>query len=45
VLAGYAVQTIARQRLPRVARPPDTTVVDPEVERRLRTLGYVGDAD
>ena len=46
VVVGFARQTVARLRLapaPQEAAP-DTTVVDPETERRLRALGYV-DAD
>ncbi|TMA69173.1 MAG: hypothetical protein E6J69_06285 [Deltaproteobacteria bacterium] len=46
VVVGFARQTAARLRLapaPQEAAP-DTTVVDPETERRLRALGYV-DAD
>jgi len=46
VVVGYARQTAARLRRTRAPQEaaPDTTVIDPETERRLRALGYV-DAD
>ncbi|TML07592.1 MAG: hypothetical protein E6G38_08735, partial [Actinobacteria bacterium] len=43
VVVGYARQTAARLRLGRASQEPaaETTVVDPDTERRLRALGYV----
>jgi len=42
IVVGYARQTAARLRLARGPQAAaETTVVDPETERRLRALGYV----
>src|SRR5207302_11055968 len=42
VVVGYARQTAARLRLAQAPQAAaETTVVDPDTERRLRALGYV----